>query len=485
MASTADARLTAPLGVAALALASALWYLASGTDPLPLAAWLAPVPVFALAPRLTARATFAGALLVRTIGGLALWPYLHGALHVPTPIAVVALVAPALLSALTAVWLRTLARRHAPWVAALGTGAMAATLDMLVARVSVHGTFLSQAYTQVTVLPIAQLAAIGGTSMIVFALTTVAAGVGLSLDGASPWAQRRKSATVAAGVLAITLAFGLTRLASSAEDGRPLRVAMLAADAPNDPVPASSASGQSLLQRYDAKIRALPLDSLDAIVLPERTTTFDTLSERAWTARFSTIAREHGAIIVLGATPAATRPAHNTAWVFRTDGAIDQYFKQHLLPPYESRFSPGFDLVTVARSATGTLGVMICKDADFPALGRRYATAGVGAMLIPAWDFGVDGMLHARMAMLRGIEGGFAVVRSARRGALTASDAYGRVLGVQASNAAPMSVLRASVPQYRLRTLYARLGDAWGMACAFAVMLLGAHAVFVRRSRPS
>jgi hypothetical protein len=32
-------------------------------------------------------------------------------------------------------------------------------------------------------------------------------------------------------------------------------------------------------------------------------------------------------------------------------------------------------------------------------------------MLVPAWDFNADGWLHARMAVLRGVEGGYAIVR--------------------------------------------------------------------------
>jgi hypothetical protein len=49
-------------------------------------------------------------------------------------------------------------------------------------------------------------------------------------------------------------------------------------------------------------------------------------------------------------------------------------------------------------------GVEICKDMDFPALTQRYADANVELLLVPAWDFRVDGWLHSRMAIMRGVE---------------------------------------------------------------------------------
>ena len=54
-------------------------------------------------------------------------------------------------------------------------------------------------------------------------------------------------------------------------------------------------------------------------------------------------------------------------------------------------------------------------------------------MLVPAYDFDRDASLHASMAVLRGVEGGFSVVRAARHGLLTVSDRYGRIVDHKAS----------------------------------------------------
>jgi apolipoprotein N-acyltransferase len=124
--------------------------------------------------------------------------------------------------------------------------------------------------------------------------------------------------------------------------------------------------------------------------------------------------------------------------------------------------------------------VAICKDMDFTQLSRRYGEAGAGLMLVPAWDFFLDWIQHGHMAVMRGVESGFSVVRSAKGGSLFASDDRGRILGEIKSDAAPFSSLLVSVPQTHDRTLFLRLGDwfAW-----VAVALLALCLVQLVRSR--
>jgi apolipoprotein N-acyltransferase len=119
---------------------------------------------------------------------------------------------------------------------------------------------------------------------------------------------------------------------------------------------------------------------------------------------------------------------------------------------------------------SGTWGVAICKDMDFTPLSRDYGGAGVGLMLVPAWDFGEDRWFHGHMAVMRGVESGFSVVRSAKRGYLTVSDNRGRVLAEASSGSAPFATLLADVPAAHDTTLYLMLGD-W-----FALLVLALFA---------
>jgi apolipoprotein N-acyltransferase len=78
------------------------------------------------------------------------------------------------------------------------------------------------------------------------------------------------------------------------------------------------------------------------------------------------------------------------------------------------------------------------------------------------------------MAVMRGVESGFAVVRSAKNGYLTVSDDRGRILAETTSNSAPFAALLADVPAAHDQTLYLLAGDwfAWValLLLAFAVV---------------
>jgi apolipoprotein N-acyltransferase len=147
------------------------------------------------------------------------------------------------------------------------------------------------------------------------------------------------------------------------------------------------------------------------------------------------------------------------------------YNKHHLLPPFESNLMPGKEL-TVLRRPQQTWGVAICKDMDFTGLSRRYNRERAGLMLVPAWDFNMDRIWHGHMAILRGVEDGFSIARSAKQGYLTVSDSRGRILAEARSDAGDFATLLADVPVEHSATLYASLGD-WCAWLALAAVLLG------------
>jgi len=92
---------------------------------------------------------------------------------------------------------------------------------------------------------------------------------------------------------------------------------------------------------------------------------------------------------------------------------------------------------------------------------------------VPAWDFDLDRAWHGHMAVMRGVESGFGIVRAAKQGYLTVSDDRGRILAESRSDSAPFSTLVADVPVMHDTTLYLVLGDwfAW-LALATLVFTL-------------
>ena len=112
-----------------------------------------------------------------------------------------------------------------------------------------------------------------------------------------------------------------------------------------------------------------------------------------------------------------------------------------------------------------TCGVAICKDMDFAEWLRAYSKGGARILFVPAWDFVRDARLHDRMAVMRGVEGGFAIVRSAQEGLLTVSDHCGRMLAEASTATAPEALLVADVHPGPGATFYTAGGNWLGWVC--------------------
>jgi len=101
-------------------------------------------------------------------------------------------------------------------------------------------------------------------------------------------------------------------------------------------------------------------------------------------------------------------------------------------------------------------------------------------MLVPAWDFNLDGWLHSRMAVLRAVESGFALARSARNGRLTLSDNCGRIIAETATVPGRFVSISEKLNVAREETLYAQSGDWFGWLCVAAFVVLAASRVLAR-----
>lgn len=153
------------------------------------------------------------------------------------------------------------------------------------------------------------------------------------------------------------------------------------------------------------------------------------------------------------------------------------YFKKRMVPGLEAEYRPGHDELTTQVNGQSA-GVAICKDMDFAPDLRLYGQRDVGLMLVPAWDFDRDRYLHGRMAVVRGVENGFAVARSASQGLMTLSDAHGRIVAEKPTINAP-AMLIGDLPTGRGHTLYSRIGNVF--AQGMLVLWLGLLALLFWR----
>ncbi|WP_049572830.1 nitrilase-related carbon-nitrogen hydrolase [Nonomuraea sp. SBT364] len=274
------------------------------------------------------------------------------------------------------------------------------------------------------------------------------------------------------GLVVVALAYGGWQLREAPVPTRAGdRVALVATDRPNDVIALDTAQGRDLVRRYVAQVERVAEDGARVVVIPEKTFLADERSLPVLAGPLARVAREHGADVVAGLVMSRGGTLYNVALDFPAGGGEPvEYIKKHLIPGLEDALRPGGGLVF----APGTRwGLIICKDLDHPDLVRSYRAAGATALLAPAWDFGGDGWLHSRMAVVRGVENGLAIARPARAGQVLVSDPNGRIVAEAATTDAEFVEVTAALPAPAAPTLYARLGDwfAW-LSVALLVLAL-------------
>lgn len=281
------------------------------------------------------------------------------------------------------------------------------------------------------------------------------------------------------GVIATVLIFGAFRLALP-PGNQTIQVGLIASDAPgNQYMAASGAPAMRLFRSYAGQVSALAARGAKVIVLPEKIAVVVPATQSAMDALFQPLSDRTGAVIVVGVDLAATRQMkYNEARIYTPNKPVRTYVKHHLLSPFEADMTPGIHLASLA-TPSGLWGVEICKDMDFTQLSRQYGNLGVGLMLVPGLDFDIDRAFHGHMAIMRGVESGFSIAHSARRGFLTVSDDRGRILGQARSDSAPFATVLVNVPVAHNATIYQALGD-WFAWIALALLLLALASVFGR-----
>ena len=455
-------------GIATTAMSALCYWFGTGLDPLWWLAWLAPVPVLWLATRVRASAAALSAFAVVVLAAFNQWHYVHDLVHLPVPVLILSTFVPALVFALTVLLYRRLALRGRHVAAMLSVPLFWTAVYFGNAAASPHGTWGDLAYTQMNMPLVIQIAALTGLWGIGFLVMLGPACVAVSCDSGATARARQQAGLLGGALLALALGYGAWRL--QADDSQHTVKIGLVSLQQEKPEAQTEIEGGALLARYVTALDKLADAGAQFAVLPEvtfRVTEPDIAALREF-------AQRRGITVVAGVDlKVADAPERNASLAFGAGGgAPTVYSKQHLLPVLEGRFTPGSGTTLLSETR---IGLTICKDNDFPALGREYGARDTQLLLIPAWDFQLDDWLHSRMAILRGVESGFAIARTARDGRLTLSDDRGRVLA-EASSVNVDAQLVGELPLRTTRTLYTRWGDwfAWLCVGGFVLVLLRA-----------
>jgi len=460
--------------IAAAGLISAAFvFFGTGLHPIWWLLWFAPIPVLAIAPRLHPVTAFLLGAAAWLIGEINQWNYVLHVIELPPRIAILYFVVPAIVFGLGVLFVRCFLQSGSIYLAAIAFPIYWVTYEYLSATLSPHGTWGNLAYTQMDCLPAIQIAAIIGIWGITFIVLLFAGAVAVLLSGAGTRSQRGVLAISAGLVVCAALLFGTWRVGSNSS-GPPLAVTLLAKDVPMSVYLGSEDEALSLLGEYAAQIPNVTPSGTQIVVLPEKIGRITENALAAVDSLYSSIASNTGAAIVLGLVRKTPSGDFNSSRLYSSDGKFEaNYDKHHLIPGVEPEQSG--DKRVVLEEPSGRWGLQICKDMDFPELSRQYAAEGANVLLVPAWDFNLDAWLHSRMAVLRAVENGFALARSARNGLLTLSDNRGRILAETATTPDRFVSVTGQVNISPDRTFYARTGDwfAWVCVALFVSILAG------------
>ena len=432
--------------------------------------------------------------VVRQFGGLAM------------PVALLAML---LLSAYLALFPALTALITARLVNRAGTGALllmpAAWVTTEFARGYLFGGFpwVPLGNSQVTVLPVAQLASMFG----VYGLSALVAFVNAALACAVLFRGRQRIAVVAATVvvLAGVGGWGAWRVGNGTltREGTPLRVGLIQGNIAQEDK-WNPREARRIFTTYIAMTRDAVKRGAEFVIWPESSTPFmfeeDDIGEESLRA----LAREVQVPILFGSDQVdrsgATLRLYNAAFLVTPTGETAAvYRKMHLVPFGEyipgkrllyfvsplvermAEFAPGASMV-VLPVGEHRINTAICYEVVYPSLIREAVVDGsqlLTTITNDAW-YGQSSApyQHFALASMRAIEEGRYLARAANTGISGVVDPYGRV--VRQSAIFEQAGIVETVRILTTRTIYSRIGDA----IAYLSMVMTVLAlVFTRRVR--
>jgi apolipoprotein N-acyltransferase len=447
---------------------AALLLAGDGMNPVWPLMWIAFIPVLLLVAETTSWGVAAAtAALSMLLGNLTLLYYLHVVLHAPVITWLIPFSIASLLFAVGVLLFRALLHRGAAFSAVIALPAFWTVCEYLASFAPANGTAGSLAYTQERFLPILQVASLTGPWGITFLLllfpSAVASGVYLSL-------RRLPEARLVLGsafaVLAVAILFGAIRLTAPISQHN-INVGLLDTDIVV--FAEQAAEMQWLVKSYAEQAEKLARAGAQIIVMPEKT---GLLLERDTTIVdpiLQAVANRTGATLIIGVQHVIAPNSFNEARIYTPHQPVGTYHKQHMLPLFESNLAPGNSLALLWEMGI-PIGVAICKDMDFIHPALEYGRAGVALLLDPAWDFNIDSAWHGHIAIMRGVEGGYAIAHAAKDGFLTVTDDRGRILGEVTTNDRSFATLLVNVPLRHDQTVFGRYGTWFPMMAGLLLL---------------
>ena len=293
--------------------------------------------------------------------------------------------------------------------------------------------------------------------------------------------------------IAAALGYGGWRLRSAESLATPLHVALVQANVAQDEK-WDPAEKDRIEADHDAMTREAASRGAGLIVWSESSVPISITRHPDYSRRLESLARETGAEILLGTVTYDLRdgvmvPFNSAVIVKPVEGITDRYNKLHLVPFGEyvplknllsfltplvqeaGDFHPG-DEIRLLRARLGPIGTLICYEAIFPELTRRYARAGALLMVNltnDAW-YGDTAMprQHLLQAAMRAVESRRWLLRCANTGISAVVDPTGRI--THRTLLDEKKLVEARVALVEEVTPYAAVGDLFAICCVILTL---------------
>ena len=370
-------------------------------------------------------------------------------------------------------------------------------------------------HSQASFLPVAQLAAFGGVpavSFVVMVGNAALAHVIVVRRSRGAWAWR--PAAYSAGFIVAAIALGATHgllveRATRADRTPTVRVGIAQASLKSWltveelNVPLTLDQQRTELAAYANLTRQAASRGAQVIIWPESAVPGYLEYESVIRDTVTSLARERGVWLLVGAPAYERRCEYNSAYVVSPQGIITgRYDKVHLVPfgeyvpwrkwlPLLSHYRVRETDVTrgtehrVLRAGGLDLGPMICFESVFPDISRREAIRGARALVIitnDAWFLRTAAAAqHVQIGRFRAIEQGLYVARGAATGISCFIDPLGRV-----TDSLPLmkrGVLVADIRPRSADTPYRRVGALFPLLCVGLTAAWLIAAVILHRVR--
>lgn len=347
------------------------------------------------------------------------------------------------------------------------------------AMVSPSGSWGTLGYVLIDSQPIMQLSSLFGIFFVSYFIFLSNAFI------AHYWLEGpkvHKSALASFALFLLLYGYGVIRMDSSLDGGR-LTVAAVVSDldVTRKPLPAADALQKNNRDLFERTLLAAHRGA-KVVAWNEGAALVEKKEEPLFVQRAQQIAKEHQIYLYLAYfVPLDGLKSFENKYLFIDKrGEIHDVYYKHFPVPFEGAVKGEGPLRTYTVEGF-RLGGAICFDYDFIAMGQEHGGDDVGLVVVPAGDWkGID-PYHAKMAMVRGIENGYSILRPVRGATSIAADALGNIRGSMGYFEKNERVMVASLPAVRISTLYSIVGNLFSYVQIAISLLVAGRVLLIKR----